>query len=103
MGILGRVFADKDWRDDLDQELVRKLEKLLKRTKTYESAYKSADNPALAQLWVAVAEMYYQNERMNARLRKMERTQQQLIEKLDGVEEKKGIKDLELRESLDSY
>lgn len=99
MGILGRVFADRDWRDDLDSELVRKLEKLLKRTKTYENAYKSADNPAMAQLWVAMAEMFYQMERMNARMRKMEQMQKRVIE---GIE-KGEIEDEELRKSLENY
>lgn len=99
MGIVERVFSDRDWRDDLDQELVRKLEKLLKRTKSYEKAYKSADNPAMAQLWVAAAEMFYQMDRMNARLRRIEQAQQQIIE---GIE-KGGIKDEELRDSLENY
>lgn len=104
MGIIGRVFSDKDWRDDLDQELVRKLEKLLKRTKTYEGAYGQADNPAMAQLWVGVAEVFYQMERMNARLRSLERKQEELLEKVEGVDaERQGIKDKELRDSLDTY
>lgn len=104
MGIVERVFSDRDWRDDLDQELVRKLEKLLKRTKTYEKAYKGADNPAMAQLWVAVAELFYQMERTNARMRKMERQQQQLMEQVEGVDaDDVGIKDKELRDSLDTY
>jgi Asp-tRNA(Asn)/Glu-tRNA(Gln) amidotransferase B subunit len=104
MGIVERVFSDKDWRDDLDQDLVRKLEKLLKRTTSYEDAYKQADNPSLAQLWVAVAEMFYQMERTNARIRSLERKQEQLLELVDGVDaERDGIKDRELRDSLDTY
>lgn len=104
MGIVERVFSDKDWRDDLDQELVRKLEKLLKRTKTYEDAYRQADNPAMAQMWVAVAEMFYQMERMNARMRSLEKKQEELLDKVEGVEsERNGIKDRELRDSLDTY
>ncbi len=99
MGILGRAFADRDWRDDLDPELVRKLEKLLKRTKTYEDAYKSADTPAMAQVWVAMAEMFSQMERMNARIRKLEQTQQELLE---GIEDE-ALEDEELRRSLENY
>lgn len=99
MGIVERVFSDRDWRDDLDRELVRKLEKLLKRTKTYEKAYKGADNPAMAQIWVAVAEMFYQMERMNARIRKLEQVQKQLIDGIDSDQ----IKDKELRDSLEKY
>jgi DNA repair protein RadC len=82
MGIVERVFSDRDWRDDLDQELVRKLEKLLKRTKSYEKAYKSADNPAMAQLWVAAAEMFYQMDRMNAKPVDQIRTADRSVEEI---------------------
>lgn len=99
MGIVGRVFSDKDWRDELDPELVRKLEKLLKRTNSYEDAYRQADNPAMAQLWVAMADLFAQMERINGRLRKLEDRQRELIE---GIEETE-IEDQELRDSLDSY
>ncbi len=99
MGIVNRVFSNRDWRDDLDPDLVRKLEKLLKRTKTYEDAYKSADNPAMAQLWVAMSEMFYQMERMNARLRNIEQAQKQILEGVESGE----IKDEELRKSLENY
>lgn len=99
MGILGRVFSKNDWRDELDVELVRKLEKLLKRTQSYEDAYQQADNPAMAQIWVVVADMYTQIEKMNGRIRKLEAQQKQLME---GEEDKK-LPDRELRDSLDTY
>lgn len=97
--IIARVFSDSDWRDDLDQELVNKLERLLKRVKTYEAAYQRSDRPELAQLWVGLAEVFYQVDRMNARLRKVEHRQQRIIE---GIE-RNEIGDEELRESLGNY
>lgn len=104
MGIIGRVFSDKDWRDDLDQELVRKLEKLLKRTKTYEDAYNQSGSPAMAQLWVGVAEVFSQIERMNSRLRKVENRQKKILRELEGDDgDAGGIEDAELRDSLDTY
>lgn len=99
IGIIAKVFSDRDWREDLDPDLVNKLEKLLNRTKTYEDAYRRSENPPVAQLWVGMAELFYQMERMNARLRRVEETQRQLIE----AAEEAGLDDEELRESLDNY
>ncbi|MDY6768996.1 MAG: hypothetical protein SVW02_02725 [Candidatus Nanohaloarchaea archaeon] len=96
---ISKVFSDRDWRDHLDEELVRKLEKLLKRVKTYEKAYKGAGKPALAQLWVGLAELFYQQERMGARLRKIEKKQEMLIE---GIE-RNELGDEDLRDSLENY
>ncbi len=97
---IAKVFSDRDWRDDLDEDLVNKLEKLVNRTKSYEDAYKQADDPALAQLWVGMAELFYQMERMNKRLRKVEEQQRQLIEDVDKAE---GLDDDALRDSMDNY
>lgn len=99
MGIIERVFADADWREDLDEELVNKLDRLLRRTKTYEDAYQRSDHPAMAQMWVAVAELFYTVDRVNARVRKLEKRMDALI---DAVEEA-GLEDEELRESLENY
>ncbi|MDY6774250.1 MAG: hypothetical protein SVS85_03535 [Candidatus Nanohaloarchaea archaeon] len=99
MRTISKVFSDRDWREHLDREIVRKLEKLLKRVKTYESAYKRAGSPKLAQLWVGLAELFYQQERVNARLRKLERKQEMLIE---GIE-RNELGDEELRDSLNNY
>lgn len=97
--LLARVFDDSDWRDHLDEELVRKLERLLKRVHSYESAYRKAAEPKLAQIWVGMAELFSRQERLDARLRRVEQQQQAIIE---GVE-RSGIDDLELRDSLDRY
>ncbi|MDY6761854.1 MAG: hypothetical protein SVY41_02295 [Candidatus Nanohaloarchaea archaeon] len=96
---ISRVFSDRDWREHLDSELVRKLEKLLKRVKTYEQAYKGAGKPALAQLWVGLAELFYQQERLGARLRRLESQQEKIIE---GIE-RNELGDEDLRDSLENY
>ncbi|MFB6077190.1 MAG: hypothetical protein ABEK12_03610 [Candidatus Nanohaloarchaea archaeon] len=99
MGLISRVFDDTDWRHHLDAELVRKLEKLLKRVKSYEGAYRKAGEPKLAQIWVGLAEVFYSMERMDARLRKVEQQQRMIIE---GIE-RGQIGDRDLRDSLDNY
>lgn len=96
---IARILGDTDWRDHLDRELVRKLEKLLKRVHAYEDAYRRAAKPHLAQLWVGLAELFYQQERLAARMRRIEAQQRAIIE---GIE-KSGIDDAELRETLDRY
>ncbi|MDY6776748.1 MAG: hypothetical protein SVQ76_01420 [Candidatus Nanohaloarchaea archaeon] len=99
MGLVSRVFSDEDWRQHLDQELVRKLEKLLKRVKTYEKAYSNADRPAIAQLWVGLSEVFFQLEKLNARLRRVEKQQKMIIE---GIE-RNELGDEDLRDSLNNY
>lgn len=99
MSPISRVFPGGDWREKLDDELGRKLERLLKRVKTYESAYRSASSPKLAQLWVGLAEIFYQQESMNARIRKLEKQQEIIVEGLERSE----LGDEELRESLENY
>ncbi len=97
--LLARVFDDSDWRDHLDTELVRKMEKLLKRVTSYEDAYRKAGNPKLAQIWVGLAELFYQQERLAARMRRIEAQQRAIIEGM----EKSGIEDADLRDTLDRY
>lgn len=97
MDMLAKVFSDEDWREDLDPELTRKLEKLLKRIKPFEDAYKKSDHESLAQLWVALVEVYIQVEKMNRRLFHIERL---LSEK---EQQGQAVEDPELSESLREY
>lgn len=105
--LIARVFSDRDWRDHLDTELVRKLEKLLQRVTAYETAYRSAGEPKLAQLWVGLAELFYQQERMAARLRRVEHRQERILAALAETGNESGdgtaVEDSELRDSLDRY
>lgn len=95
MEILDRVISDEDWRENLDTEVRRKLEKLLKRIKSEEKAYKRSDHEAIAQLWVAAAEIFHKVDSIDNRLRS--------IEKILEGKDKKGMGDSLLRESLEKY
>lgn len=97
MGIIERVFSDKGWRHNLDPEIARKLEKLLKRIKPFEDSYKRARHESIAQLWVALAEVYIQVDRMNRRLIRVEKL---LTEARQGQE---GLSDEELSQTLKDY
>lgn len=97
MGIIGRVFSDKDWRENLDPEIARKLEKLIKRIKPFEESYQRARHESIAQLWVALAEVYIQVDRMNRRLIRVEKL---LTEAKDGNTQ---LGDEELSQTLKDY
>ncbi|MCJ7429155.1 MAG: hypothetical protein MUP66_02070 [Candidatus Nanohaloarchaeota archaeon QJJ-5] len=97
MGIIERVFSDKDWRHNLDPEIARKLEKLLKRIKPFEDSYKQSRHESIAQLWVALAEVYIQVDRMNRRLIRVEKLLTE-AQKRDG-----GLSDEELSQALKDY
>ena len=96
MDVLKKVKSDDDWREELDNEIRRKLEKLLKRIKSEERAYKKSDHEAISQLWVAVAEVYSMVKRVDNRLNSIE-------EMLEGKKDGKGMKDRDLRDSLEKY
>ena len=96
MEVLNRMRSNDDWREELDNEIRRKLEKLLKRIKSEEDAYKKSDHEAISQLWVAVAETYSMVKRVDNRLRSIE-------EMLEGKKDDKGMKDRSLRDSLENY
>jgi hypothetical protein len=100
MGIIERVFSDEDWRDHLDPEIARKMEKLLKRIKPFEDSYKKSKHESIAQLWVALAEVYVQVDRMNQRLIHIER----LLDDLHGDDvARMQNQDDELSDSLKEY
>jgi len=98
MGIVDEVFSDDKWRENLDPEIARKMEKLLKRIKPFEESYKSARHESTAQLWVALAEVYIQVDKMNRRLMNVERL---LTDIQDG--EREGLQDEDLSQSLREY
>ncbi|MDY6771446.1 MAG: hypothetical protein SV186_05860 [Candidatus Nanohaloarchaea archaeon] len=98
MGIVERVFSDEDWRDHLDPEIARKMEKLLKRIKPFEDSYKKSKHESIAQLWVALAEVYIQVDRMNQRLIHIERLLSEIHEK-----EAREMQDDQLSDSLKQY
>lgn len=96
MEVLNKILSDKDWRNELDNELKRKLEKLLKRIKSEEEAYKISNHEAVAQLWVGIAEVFSKVERLDQRMRRIEKM-------LEEETNKDGMDDTELRKSLEKY
>lgn len=98
MGIIERVFSDDHWREHLDPEIARKMDKLLKRIKPFEDSYKQSRHESIAQLWVALSEVYIQVDRMNRRLIRIEKL---LTEMEEGRRE--GFSDQELRDTLQDY
>ncbi len=96
MGIFDRVFSSEEWREDLDNEVVRKLDKLLNRIEPFKEAYEKSDYKAIAQLWVALAEVYIQVDRMNRRLFKLEKL-------LSEGEAQRVMEDSELASDLKEY
>lgn len=93
------IFSDKEWREDLDPEVTRKLEKLLKRIQPFEDAYKESNHESIAQLWVALAEVYIQVDKMNRRLLHVEK----LLSEQEGSQQAGQVQDQELSDSLREY
>ncbi|MCJ7450411.1 MAG: hypothetical protein MUP58_01585 [Candidatus Nanohaloarchaeota archaeon QJJ-9] len=73
MGLIGKAFSDEEWREHLDEEVARKIEKILNRIKPFKEAYKKSRHESVAQLWVALAEIYRDVERIDRRLDRIER------------------------------
>ena len=97
MDSLKKFFRDEGWREDLDPEVRRKMDKLLRRVESEKAAYKSSNFEATAQIWVALGEIYSRLDRLDRRLKK--------VEKGLGKEESsfKDMDDKELKKSLEKY
>lgn len=89
----------KDWRDKLDPGIESKLEKLLREVKAHEEAYSSTFNKKDAQMWVAIAKAYDKLDRVNRRLKRIEK----LLDKIESNSKKNKMKDKELRKSLNKF
>ncbi len=92
-----KLFKDSKWREDLDPEIKRKMEKLLKRVKSEEDAYKSSKYESTAQIWVGMAELFSRIDRIDKRLKKIEKALG------EAKKEEKHLKDLELEDSMKKY
>ena len=79
----------KDWRAKLDAQTRHDLQDITKKTVIYKQAYKGSDNPANAQLWIALTEITRSLKFLEKRI--------ESLEKLHFEDKKKGnvIKDLE--------
>lgn len=89
---LAEQLKNEEWRNELDPEVEKSIERLLKRIDPYSEAWEDARNPAVAQLWVVVAEL---NEKIDALDKK--------IDKALETREEKHVQDEELRESMENY
>lgn len=67
-----------DWRAKLDLELRSSLNKLLRKIKHQEGAYKKALNPRDAQIWTAMAEINLKLERIERRIKELEKSKRKI-------------------------
>ncbi len=64
----------------LSEEGRQKLNQLLIALKAKENIYKSADEPAIAQIWLAILEILFKMDEMEKRIRTLElKTRAQLL------------------------
>lgn len=89
---LAEKLSQEEWRNELDPEVEKSIERLLKRISPYEDAWEDARNPAIAQLWVVVAEL---NEKIDSLDKKIDRVLE--------TREEKQVQDQELRKSMENY
>lgn len=61
-------MSKQSWRDKLDPELNRKLEKLLWKVIEHEKSYNDAKDKGRAQIWVALAEVYDKLDRIEKKI-----------------------------------
>ncbi|MEA3229616.1 MAG: hypothetical protein U9P44_01765 [archaeon] len=63
----------KEWNTELDAQTKHDLKEIAKKTVTYKQSYKSADNPATAQLWIALMEICRSLKNLEARMESLEK------------------------------
>ena len=91
------IKSTKDWKQFLAPEDEEKLNQLLKIVGKYRSAYRTADDVKVAQLWAALLDLKKENDRLNARLADIEDVMQAVYERMKRKESEKDelIKSLE--------
>ena len=97
MDSIRKIFKETEWREELDPEIKRKLEKILKRVKSEEEAYKNSKYESTAQIWVGMAELFSRIDRLDRRLKRIEKALGKVRR------EEKHLKDVDLEESLKKY
>ncbi|MEA2004601.1 MAG: hypothetical protein U9O53_06660 [archaeon] len=63
----------KNWRDRLDAQAKHDLQNMTKKTVTYKQSYRQAENPAIAQLWIALVEILRSMKNLEKRMESMEK------------------------------
>ena len=62
-----------DPRDKLDSYNQKKLDELVAATTKHRQAYKDTKNPQIAQIWLALLEIYKRQEKMQESIANLER------------------------------
>ena len=87
------------WQESLPKKPRESLENLLHETEQHETAYMTAENPSVGQIWVSMALM---NQRVE-KLEQLVRAQRKALKEMEvEVEVDKHI-DEDLKESLKRY
>ncbi|MFB6182765.1 MAG: hypothetical protein ABEI78_01740 [Candidatus Nanohaloarchaea archaeon] len=87
------------WLDDLPGKLRSSLNYLLDKVEQQEEVYESAENEAVAQIWVAMAQM---NQRVQ-RLERLVKAQRKALNSLDESVDVDQQLDQNLEKSLKRY
>ncbi len=76
-----------DWKDHLDPIIKEYLNEILKKTLEYRDAYLKAQDPRIAQLWVAIAFLSLEIQKIKEELKEI----------------KRKLKDIKIEEDLKKY
>ncbi len=76
-----------DWKDYLDPIIKERLNEVLKRTLEYREAYMKSQDPRIAQLWVAIAFLFLEIQKIKEELKEI----------------KEKLKDVKIEEDLKKY
>ncbi|MBS3155003.1 hypothetical protein J4404_00720 [Candidatus Woesearchaeota archaeon] len=70
-----------NWRDNVEESVKKHLELQIRESAKYKEAYDNSANPANAQLWVAIANLSKELFEMNLRMKFLEKTVYDLIDR----------------------
>ncbi len=71
----------QDWRERLESSIRTHLELQIREAAKHREAYLSSNNPAISQIWCAIANLSKQLFELSLKLRFLERGLQEIIEK----------------------
>ncbi|MEM5777721.1 MAG: hypothetical protein QXJ06_04745 [Candidatus Aenigmatarchaeota archaeon] len=71
---------ERDWKEDLCEDIKIDMAELLEIAKRNRCAYMQADDVKVAQLWVAVAEVYKHQKKIESRLERIEQAVKAIAE-----------------------
>ncbi len=73
----------KEWRKHIDSETRKHMDKLVLTSSNHKHHYKDSDNPAIAQLWIALAELSKRIEQIESKFPKEKTDRKKLIRDLE--------------------